>query len=184
MPLTVRTRCLSSLFATLGPVLANLVSYWRMYLLKCKVNLRSTVSVISYFFSQLIRLTSLAGYFDCQYQIFKLKSETAPLLYHCTNGKNLHKPQQCICRNEDEGIIELLRQNLASCFDAWVEIRLNSFFALYLAETTDRTGFLHYNLSESSNTRSCLLSKTVALLFVLLCASLYLNALQCPDGTQ
>ena len=118
MPLTVRTRCLSSLFATLELVLANLVSYWRMYLLKCKVNSRSTDSAISYLFSQLlIKLTSSAGYFDCQYQIFKLKSESAPLLYHCTNDKNLYKLQQRIFRNGDKGIIELLRQNLASHFD-------------------------------------------------------------------
>lgn len=47
MGLTLRTRCLSSLFYTLGPVLANLVSYWRMYLFKCKENLRRTNSAIS-----------------------------------------------------------------------------------------------------------------------------------------
>lgn len=100
--LIVRIRCLPGLFATLGPVLANLVSYWRMYLLKCKENLRSTDGAISYLFSPLsIRLTSSAGYFDCHYQIFKLKREGTPLLYHCTSDKNVDRLHQCIFRKGD-----------------------------------------------------------------------------------
>lgn len=47
-------------------------------LLQGRVNLRSTVSDISYLYSQvLIRPARSAGYFDCQYQIFKLKTEPA-----------------------------------------------------------------------------------------------------------
>lgn len=80
--------------------------------------LRSTDNAVSFIFRQILLRLSSAGYFDHQYQIFKLITESAPLLYHCTNDTNLHELQQCVLRTGDEGIIELCRWNLASTFDA------------------------------------------------------------------
>lgn len=96
-PLPVRSFCYP------GTSTRKLGKALGMDLFECRVDLRSTASDISYLYSQLlIRLANSAGYFDCQYQIFKLKSEHAQLLYHCPNDKNLQKLQQCIFINRDE----------------------------------------------------------------------------------